>query len=416
MPTDPAAAPLCRPWPEPVLALCAALEESGIPAWLQGEALLDAWLGSNPGRRAAPALVCLATPERLLAAQPAAIVTAESARRLTRATAAGPVDLIPGGERPIEAVLAGFGLAPLALAFRPGRADRPGAGWCDPGGARERIAKGGLPLVPAFGNPFRAAPRRYWIAAQLIAEHALEPAPELVAAAREALPEVLPQLPEGAPARRALERILISPAPAPALAFLRESGVVPSVLPGLEPANESRLAALPPLPALRWAAYLRGDGAARALVRLRMPTGRARRIHRLLEAHPLERSVDPARDAGVRRVVARLTAFELDGLIVWRSTELGSAASNTAARDRLAKVERAIARVRAQEEATRSVRALALGGADVMRLLGTGPGPHVGRALAHLARFAAERPEHDAPERLAAELQAWWAARADRGA
>jgi len=55
------------------------------------------------------------------------------------------------------------------------------------------------------------------------------------------------------------------------------------------------------------------------------------------------------------------------------------------------------------------VRALALGGADVMQLLGSGPGPHVGRALAHLARIVAEDPARNESAALTTELLAWQA-------
>jgi len=409
---------LCRAWPEPLLALCADLERGGVATFVQGEGLLDAWLGASRARGPSWALVCLASAERLLALEPAAVVTAESARRLTRATAAGPVDLIPAGAHAIEATLAGFGLAPLALAYRPATGE-----WSDPGDLRDRLAKRELPLVGGdAANPFRAAPRRYWIAAQLMAEYGLEATPELVDAAREALPEVVTRLPEGAPARRALARILASAAPARALAFLRETGVSAAVLPELDAAMEERVEALPRVPALRWAAFLRGSGTARALARLRMPQDLARRITRIEEAHPLDRTLASGRDAPIRRALNRLSREEIAGLLDWRRAELAAGRGERAAGDagsaraRLARIEAALARVDDQAEESRSLRGLALDGADVMRILGSGPGRHVGRALAHLARFAAEHPERNEPGALAAELAAWRATDPGRGA
>lgn len=408
-------APIPRALARPVVALCERLEDAGIPAYLQGEGLLDAWLGTTRPRPPSHAIVCLAPSASLLAVVPTAVVTAEHASRLTQASEAGPVDLIPAPSAAIGPALEAFGLAPLAVAIRPTEST-----WADPGAVRDRLAKHELPLLPGRPNPFEAAPRRFWIAALLIAEYGLEPTRELVDAARAALPGVAGRLPEGAPARRLLERILACPAPARALAFLRESGASPALLPGLDPAMESRIERLAPLPALRWAAYLRGTSTARALARLRMPQGLARRIGRLQESHPLDRTIEGARDPLVRRAMTRLSAEELDGLIAWRRSELASERSGEGpsegdlARARLAKIEAAIARIREQAATAGSLRALEIGGAEVMRILGQGPGPHVGRALAHLARVIAADPARNTPAELEAELRAWQSAAAPR--
>ncbi len=400
-------APVLGPWPKPVLELCAQLEDAGIGAYLQGEALLDQWLGESSGRVPTRAVVCTADAARILGALPAAVVTAESAMRLTQATLVGPVDLIPVGERDIDAALVAFGLAPLAIGFRPSDAR-----WHAPGQSLEALARRELDLLPGRPNPFLHAPRRYWIAAQLIAEYELEPTAAFVQAAREALPEVVTRLPEGAPARRVLERVLACPRPARALAFLRESGASTAVLPGLEAGAESHVEALGKVASLRWAAFLRGSSTARALARLRMPIGLGRRISRVQEAHPLDRTIEGARDPQIRRAMARLTAEELDGLIVWRRLELAAAPSSQDGdrfRDRLSKIEAGLERLRSQASESQSVRTLALGGADVMQLLGSGPGPHVGRALAHLARVVADDPARNESAALTAELLAWQA-------
>jgi tRNA nucleotidyltransferase (CCA-adding enzyme) len=393
-------------WPKPVLELCARLEDAGIAAFLQGERVLDAWLGAPLGRAPGCAVVCLSRPEAILQALPFAVVTAESAQRMSQATAAGPVDLIAAGDRGIDAILAAFGLAPLAVAFRP----RDGS-WHAPHGVLEALAHRVFDPIPGRANPFTGAPRRYWLAAQLIAEYDLEPTPALVAAARDALPEVVARLPEGAPARRVLERILACPHPARALAFLRESGASGAVLPGLEAGAEARVEALAKVASLRWAAFLRGASTARALARLRMPVDLARRIQRVQEAHPVDRTIEGARDPQIRRAMGRLTPEELDGLILWRRLELEGQPTGAGGgeRDRLAKIEAGLARLRQQASTVETVRALALGGAEVMRLLGAGPGPHVGRALAHLAHVVAEDPDRNDPATLAAELVAWQA-------
>lgn len=400
-------APIPRALARPVVALCERLEDAGIAAYLQGEGLLDAWLGATRPRSPSHVIVCLAPPARLLAVLPNAVVTAEHASRLTQASEAGPVDLIPTSAAAIEPALEAFGLAPLAVAVRP----TEGA-WADPGAVREDLDRRTLPLLPGRPNPFEAAPRRFWIAALLIAEYDLAPTDALVEAARAALPTVAARLPEGAPARRILERILACPAPARALAFLRECGASPALLPGLDPTMESRIERLAVLPPLRWAAYLRGTSTARALARLRMPQGLARRIGRMQESHPLDRTIEGARDPLIRRAMTRLSAEELDGLIAWRRSELAS--EDGPARERLAKIETAIGRIREQATTADTLRALAIGGAEVMQILGQGPGPHVGRALAHLARVIAEDPARNTPSELEAELRAWPGAGAKR--
>ena len=394
-------------WPKPVLELCARLEGVGIAAYLQGEALLDAWLGNPSGRVPTHAVVCVADAAQLLRALPFAVVTAESGQRLTQATLSGPVDLIPVGERGIDAALGAFGLAPFAVGFRPSDAS-----WHAPGPVLEGVARRELGLLPDRANPFRDAPRRYWLAAQLIAEYDLEPTREFVEAGREVFPEVMTRLPEGAPARRVLDRILACPRPSRALTFLRETGASKAVLPGLEAGVETRVDALAKVASLRWAAFLRGSSTARALARLRMPADLARRISRVQEAHPLDRTIEGARDPQIRRAMARLTPEELDGLIVWRRLELAGergGLDGDLLLERLAKIEAALARLRSQVATVQSVRALALGGGDVMRILGAGPGPHVGRALGHLARVIAEAPERNEPSALTAELLAWQA-------
>ena len=54
---------------------------------------------------------------------------------------------------------------------------------------------------------------------------------------------------------------------------------------------------------------------------------------------------------------------------------------------------------------------LALDGADVMRILGCGPGRTVGRALAHLTDCVVEDPSRNTPEALRALLESWASSR-----
>jgi len=239
--------PSALEWPQPIADLAQRLEDQGIATWSHGEDLQSA-LRPTAARETGSAtralthsLLCEADATSLLAVLPRAVVTARRAHRITQATAAGPVDLIPLDDRPIETRLLDFGLAPFAFAFRP----RTSA-WCDPLAARAGFEAGLLAPATAGPNPFELAPRRFWIAARLLAEHALEPTAALLALARAALPDALDRLPAAAPARRELSRILAAPAPAKGLAWLRESGVSDALFPGLDPAGELRIARLAP--------------------------------------------------------------------------------------------------------------------------------------------------------------------------
>jgi tRNA nucleotidyltransferase (CCA-adding enzyme) len=411
--------PSALEWPKPIGDLAQQLEDQGIATWLQGEGLLAA-LRPPPrreigrgARHPTRSLVCEADAATVLEALPRAVVTAQRARRITQATESGPVDLIPLGSQAIEARLPDFGLAPFAFAFRPRT-----AAWCDPIGARASFEAGRLAPARLDPNPFERAPRRFWIAARMLAEYALDPTAELLALARAALPEALDRLPEAAPARRQLERILAAPAPENGLAWLRESGVSTALFPGLDPAGETRIGRLAPIPALRWAVWLHGAGIQRALVRLRMPVERARDIERIHQAHPVDRRIESMREAGVRRILQRLDPQEIEGVFAWRRLELETGHPDNEARARLQRldaIEARIAALRAHRARSGRVRQLALDGGGVMEALGAGPGPHVGRALAHLARFVESHPEANEREALERELRAWAAGAAEDG-
>jgi tRNA nucleotidyltransferase/poly(A) polymerase len=255
--------------------------------------------------------------------------------------------------------------------------------------------------------------------ARLLAERSLKPTAELLAMAREALPEVLDRLPQGAPARREIARTLAAPTPENGLAWLRESGVSGALFPGMEAAGEARVACLPQSPGLRWAVWLHGCGIQRALVRLRMPLVLAKEIERIHAAHPIDRAAESMREAGIRRILQRLTSEEIEGLMAWRRLELDARKANAETvtrRERLAVIETRIARFRSERARSGLVRQLALDGQHVMEALGAGPGPHVGRALAHLARFIEQHPDANDRATLERELHAWAAIQdAERG-
>lgn len=404
-------------FPEPILEVCRQLEERKISTWSHGEGLLTPLRpvrSAEPARaglQTTPSLLCLANPEELLEALPRAVVTASRARRLTLATRAGPIDLLPVGHGDLEAVLLDFGLSVFAFAFRPTE-ER----WCDPLNARASFKKGILDVTVASPNPFEVAPRRFWISGRLLSEHALEPSARLLEAASAALPKALEHLPQAAPARREIGRILASLEPERGLSFLRECGVSAALFPGMDPSGETMVAGLAPLPALRWAAWLNGTGIQRALVRLRMPIALARQIERIHRSHPIERRIESMHEVGVRKMLGRLDAEEIDGLFEWRRLELDTAPrteKTLTQSKRLDALEAQIEEARHREERGIQVRKLAIDGRAVMTALGAGPGRDVGRALAHLARFVEADPDSNEPNALDRELRRWATKNAD---
>lgn len=396
--------------PSEVAALCAHLSAHGLDALLHGDGVLDAIrpraLAARPDAPSPlPAIACAATPARVAAALPRAVVTAEGGARLMQASEAGPVDVLCLGAAALDQTLPRFALGPLAFAYHPAKAC-----WVDPADQLAPFLAGRLALARRAPDPFREAPRRYWIAARLIAEFALAPDEAVMASARGAFGEVVERLPQGAPARRALTRVLMSADPEPALAFLDHAGVTAQVAPGAQPVHAARIARLAPLIALRWAAWLRGAATARAMVTFRMPHDLARRIERLQASHPLERAAEGGRETSLRRLSSRLSPGEIDALLAWRRVELEDAADRAqaaAAAKQLDAFEARLAREREKAAEGARVRTLALDGAAVMARLGAGPGRHVGLALAHLARFVGEDPARNDAERLGSELDAW---------
>jgi hypothetical protein len=440
--------PLAKPHPAPaaIHRLALRLEARGIAVWRHGDGLLSA-LGSgyDSGPGSAPAagqtLLCTADAAMLLALLPTAVVTASRARRLSLPTPDGPVDLLPIGDRPLESVLVGYGLGAHGFAWRElgtGAAGEGGADdaedgdrWCDPVGARTDFLAGRMGPTTATPNPFLLMPDRIWIAARLLAEHGLAASPELITLARQAVIEgsrpataspaartgsTFPPL--GAPARHQLARVLAARQPECGLAFLSEAGVSPERFPGIERTGETIVGERPRLPALRWAAWLRGCKLQQALVGLRVPPALGREIARLQAAHPLDRTLDrrpgSRRDAGLRKLLQRLTPEEIDGLILWRRRELETGPGSAADLDALDRIRQRIEQLREERSRAVQMRQLALDGEAVMRLLDAGPGPHVGQALAHLARFALAHPEANEPAPLEAELRRWAAESASK--
>jgi tRNA nucleotidyltransferase (CCA-adding enzyme) len=396
--------------PKPVLELAVHLEERGLHTFSHGAGLLadlrtQAGSSESDAPLEAHSLLCAGSTSDILRALPRAVVTAEEGARVTQATAFGPVDILRCGPEPIEKALLGFGLGPLGFAYRPAN-----EAFVDPMNQRAAMAEGRLELMTADPNPFTVAPRRYWIAARLIAENGLEPTSECLEAAVKALPSVAGRLPQAAPARREITRILKAPSPGLGLAFLRKSGVGAQLFPGTKADNEGIIAGLPKIAALRWAAWLRGSATSRVLVRFRTPHRLARRIECIQDHHPIEKSVESSREHGVKRLIQRLQPDEIEALFAWRRLELTSANNPAEMADvesQLMSIATRISEIHKAAARAGQVRALALDGQAVMTALGAGPGRHVGQALTHLAHFVSDRPENNNAPVLEAELFDW---------
>lgn len=408
-----------RPSPDAIRLLCHRLEEQGIAVWSHGDDLLrrlrapaaelreSAEQDGNGRGPTDRAFLCQTDSAALLALLPTAVVTASAERRLTLPTAVGPIDLLPVGTKPLDGVLIDFGLGALGFAWREAH-----SAWADPVAARADFARGHMSPTRSEPNPFVQAPRRYWIGARLLAEQGLAASTELIETARAALEPSAETLPLGAPARREIARVLSAPEPERGLDFLAESGLSARLFPGIEHRSGSIVGRLPALPALRWAAWLQGCPLQRALIALRMPPGLARAIARLQRAHPLDQTLARGREPGLRKLLQRFEPEEIDGLLAWRQCEIEGASDAPALHERLAALRARIDAARKEGDHARRRKTLALDGQAVMALLDSGPGPHVGQALAHLARFVESHPEANERASLEAELRRW-AKRAD---
>jgi tRNA nucleotidyltransferase (CCA-adding enzyme) len=321
-------------------------------------------------------------------------------------TTAGPVDVTSFRRGPtLEDDLAHRDFTINAMAWDP-RAQR----LHDPFGGREDLARRRLRAVGDPAERFAEDPLRALRGARLAAVLSLETTPELegaMAGCVEALRRVARER-----VRHELAALLLAPDAARGLALLRRTGLEADLAPGAAP---DAAAVVPHLPAdleLRLAAWLRGARHGSILRSLRFSRRTVERVERLLRAHPVEAGVDAARDGSVRRMLKRVGTREAGLLVALRRAELtrGEAAAHDDARAGLLAldaVEEALRRVRRAGQLALRRQDLAIDGQEVMRLLGRGPGPAVGRALRYLADQVIEDPARNTPETLRALLERW---------
>ena len=388
--------------PGPVRALLASLAQAGHPSFLVGGCVRDMLRGR-------PVVdFDIATPasgEEILALFPRAIPIGLRHGTVMVPTRSGPVDVTSFRKGPcLEDDLAHRDFTVNAMAYDPGEG-------CviDPFGGRADLAKGVLRAVGSAADRLAEDPLRALRACRLVAVLGLRVDPEVEAA--------LPGARAGL-ARVARERIkhelcelLLAEGVAAGLALLRGSGIEADLAPGAAADAGPVVAALPADLDLRVAAWLRGARSTPILRGLRFPRRCVEAVAQILRAHPIEED-SGASDLAARRLLRRVGEQRFAALVALRRAELvaGAGAASPGAQvalARLAQLEEAVARVRHQGALALRRFDLALDGAGVMRVLGCGPSPRVGRALRYLTDAVVEDPSRNTPEALRSLLEAW---------
>jgi poly(A) polymerase len=316
----------------------------------------------------------------------------------------------------------------------------------DPHGGAADLAAGVLrtPLAPEVS--FADDPLRMLRAARFIAGYGLEPEPELVAAVRASAHRLEIVSPERI--RDELDKLLVVDDPSAGLWFVVDTGLAEQFLPELpamrleqDPIHHHKdvlahtiavTAKTSPDRLLRLAALLHDVGKPKTrsfgengvtfhhhevvgarmardrMQALKYPTDDIEVVRQLVYLHLRFHTYRLGwTDAAVRRFV-RDAGDQLDRLIeLTRSdcTTRNKRKAETLAR-RMDQLEARIAELR-EREAIDAIRP-DLDGRQVMEHLGVGPGPHVGKALAHLLEVRLDEGPLE-PAEAYARLDAWWA-------
>jgi tRNA nucleotidyltransferase (CCA-adding enzyme) len=349
-----------------------------------------------------------APAERVLGLFPHAVPIAPGYATIMVPTSAGPVDVTRyrEGER-LDDDLARRDFTINAIAYDP--ISDGGPKLIDPQGGLLDLEAGRLRTVGPARASLEEDPLRALRAARLVAELSLTTSLEIedaMAGARPALRSLAARC-----LRPEISRLLLAPRPAAALQLLRRTGIEATVAPEVL-ADAGRLVdQLPPELPLRLAGWLRGTRAARILGRLRFSAPLVRDVETLLALHPLDGHAPRGEDLQLRRLIKRAGDVNLARLFVLREAELDAGiVSNDEAREvraRLSELRTHMDRIRSAGEETLRRTGLAIGGRDVMEILGNGPGPRVGRALRHLTERVQRDPDCNTEEALRELLRAW---------
>lgn len=318
----------------------------------------------------------------------------------------------------------------------------PGSGaLVDPHDGLADLHRGRLRAVGTPEHRFAEDPLRLLRAARFLATHPWR----LHAPTRRSMPDFAPQLRQVAPERlrQELERLLLGPQPARGLELMRHTGQLAVVLPELGACVGVRqnryhahdvyhhtlrcVAAAPADPVLRWAALLHDIGKPPTKVRrrgrvhfygheqesLRLAESVVQRLrfsHELQEkilrlvAHHLIGYTSVWSDAAVRRFIRRLGEDHVETMLAFARADALARGRGSAA---VAPIEELARRVAAQFQRRCAFhrRQLAVDGRAVQRLLGIGPGPQVGAALAELLDYVNDDPRRNTTRHLSAYLR-----------
>jgi tRNA nucleotidyltransferase (CCA-adding enzyme) len=391
--------------PAPVHALLARLHGEGYAAHLVGGCVRDLARGE---RVRDFDVTSPATPEAVLALFPRAVPTGLRHGTVMVPTPVGPVDVTRYRAGPkLEDDLACRDFTLNAVAWDPAS-----GALVDPFLGLEDLRAGRLRCVGSAAARLGEDPVRALRAARFLSCLPVEPDAELLAA----LPEMADRLRDVAPERqrRELEPLLLGARAGEALRLLRSSGLEARLAPGTQKDAPEVVAALPFELELRLAGWLRGARAAKILSRLRFSRRTVRRVERILLRHPLHAHVDPARDASLRRFLGKVGDADTEALLALREAEIEvTGLGGSLEEQQLVALREGFERVRRSGALALQRSDLALDGAAVMRLLGTGPGRSVGRALRALTDAVLEDPSRNTPEALEELLAVWW--RRERG-
>ena len=419
-----------------VLAVCRGLTDKGFAAYLVGGAVRDLLRGLAPGDWD---VATSARPEQVRALFPGSLPTGIRYGTVTVRLGGSRVEVTTlrgegaygDGRHPdqvvfgssIEDDLARRDFTVNAMAYDPetGR-------LIDPHGGLRDLRRGILRTVGRPGRRFAEDALRMLRFYRFVATLGLRPAR---AAERAMDPTLLGRIsPERI--RDELFRMLLASAPGPALAGLAATGLLARIVPELpaEPADRvlrhslAAAEAIRPELHLRLAALLHDIGkpatrtvvrgeihfyghdevgaemAGAVLARLRCPTRLAEIVRVLVRLHMFQLPAQ-AGDAALRRLLHKAgSPRRLRDLVELRRADIiatGGAYWRAAGSWR--ELRRRVEEVLAAGNGF-SLRDLAVDGRDVMRALGIGPGPEVGRILRGLLERVLDDPSLNDEERL----------------
>lgn len=142
----------------------------------------------------------------------------------------------------------------------------------------------------------------------------------------------------------------------------------------------------------------------RIMRRLRYDNETRKKVVHLVRHHLALHLYRDMTDAGVRRLLRRIGVENLEDLILLRMADRKASGTK---RDPLSRGTRRLLQMIEkvlQEDSAFGLKDLAVNGHDVMAVLGTGPGPHVGRILQALLEMVLDDPALNQREALLAKI------------